>query len=428
MDFNLADIGEGIAEVEIMQWFVKPGDPIMQFDRVCEVQSDKATVEITSRYDGVIDKLCYDIGDMAAVGQPLITIKMEAGAGEPESADIKGAPPSTASSDTASTSSSPPKKKVKIDASKVLTSPAVRRIAKEESIDLTEVVGTGPKGRLLKEDVLNYVEARNNGTLPSSNAKEASINAPVQNTAGSSSPTQHEAVFEDRTIKIKGLQRIMVKTMEAANMIPTFGYCDEIEMNALVEVRRQLKETCVKQDINLSTMPFFLKAASLALLEYPQLNAHVTCEHCTEVTYKGSHNIGVAMDTPRGLLVPNIKNVQHKTIKELAMELNRLQKLGSEGKLGPADLSGGTFTLSNIGAIGGTYASPIIVMPEVVIGALGKFQTVPRYNDKMEVRPCTIMSVSWAADHRVVDGATMARFSNVWKTYIENPNTMLLDL
>jgi len=145
----------------------------------------------------------------------------------------------------------------------------------------------------------------------------------------------------------------------------------------------------------------------------------------TKLIFHGDHNIGVAMDTPRGLIVPNIKQCQHKSILEIAADLNRLQEAGSTGNLPEADLGGTTFSLSNIGAIGGTYMSPVIAAPQVAIGALGKIQTLPRFDNDDNVVKAKIMNVSWAGDHRVVDGATMARFSNLWKDYVEKPNVML---
>jgi len=228
----------------------------------------------------------------------------------------------------------------------------------------------------------------------------------------------------------------MVQTMNASNAIPQFGYSDEIQMDALIALRNQLKHspppstaygnTQSKDGLKISYMPFIIKATSLALRQFPQLNAHVN-NSCSHVTHKSCHNIGLAMDTARGLLVPNIKNVQRLSIWQIATELNRLQALGKIGSIGRSDLTAGTFTLSNIGSIGGTYTRPLLVVPEVMIGALGKFQLLPRYNSSGHVIPLNLMMVSWSADHRVVDGATCARFSNLWKYYIEHPAAMLLD-
>jgi 2-oxoisovalerate dehydrogenase E2 component (dihydrolipoyl transacylase) len=162
-------------------------------------------------------------------------------------------------------------------------------------------------------------------------------------------------------------------------------------------------------------------------MEYPILNSHVNGD-CTEITYKASHNISLAMQTPQGLLVPNVKDCQDKTVLEIAEDLNRLQELGNTSMLGAADLQNGTFAISNIGVIGGTYMSPIIVVPQVAIGALGALKKMPRYNANDELVPEWIMEVSWSADHRVIDGVTMAQFSNLWKSYLEHPSSMMLNM
>jgi len=169
------------------------------------------------------------------------------------------------------------------------------------------------------------------------------------------------------------------------------------------------------------------KAASMALTEYPILNAVVN-DDCTEMTYKSSHNIALAMDTPQGLLVPNVKNCEQRSIFEIAEELNRLQELGAAGLLTAADLKDGTFSLSNIGVVGGTYASPVLVVPQVAIGALGKIEKLPRFDANDNVVAQHIMKVSWSADHRVIDGVSMAKFSNLWKSYLADPTMMLGDM
>lgn len=218
--------------------------------------------------------------------------------------------------------------------------------------------------------------------------------------------------------------------MNASLSIPHFGYCDEIEMTQAMNMRRRLQhaEDAARTAEDPATtkvtlMPIMLKAASLALREYPILNASLS-EDLTEITQHAAHNIGVAMDTSKGLLVPVIKNVQHLSIFEIAQELSRLQQLGSAGKLGGDDLSGATFSLSNIGSIGGTYAAPVIAKPQVAIGAIGKIQKLPRFDENDDVVAARVMQISWAADHRVIDGATMARFSNRMKAFLEEPMLM----
>jgi len=231
----------------------------------------------------------------------------------------------------------------------------------------------------------------------------------------------------DKTEPIKGITKAMMKTMSEALTIPHFGYCDEIDVGKMVTLRNELKSTAAERGIKLSYMPFIIKACSMALTQYPILNSQLDVSKET-ITYKADHNIGLAMDTAQGLLVPNIKRVQDLSVFEIASELNRIHALGLAGKLGGAELNGGTFALSNIGSIGGTYAKPVILPPQVAIGALGKVQTLPRFDAAGQVVKAEVINVSWSADHRVLDGATVARFSNLMKDYIEHPAKMVLDL
>ncbi|XP_036442995.1 lipoamide acyltransferase component of branched-chain alpha-keto acid dehydrogenase complex, mitochondrial isoform X2 [Colossoma macropomum] len=427
LQFKLSDIGEGIMEVTVKEWYVKVGDRVSQFDSICEVQSDKASVTITSRYDGVIRKLYYDIDSVAFVGTPLVDIETDGGQTPEE--DVVETPAVSQEEHTHQ----------HIRGHKTQATPAVRRLAMENNIKLSEVVGTGKDGRILKEDILNFIAKQTGAILPPSPFQEIQPPPPAPAAAAKPqekrpppsipTPISPRPVFtgKDRTEPLKGFQKAMVKTMTAALKIPHFGYKDEVDLTQLVRLRSELKGVAESRGVRLSYMPFFIKAASLGLLQFPILNASVD-EECQNITYKAAHNIGLAMDTPQGLLVPNVKNVQMLSVFEIAVELNRLQTLGASGQLGTADLTGGTFTLSNIGSIGGTYAKPVVLLPEVAIGALGKLQVLPRFNAKDEVVKAHIMNVSWSADHRIIDGATMCRFSNLWKCYLENPASMVLDL
>ncbi|CAH1773663.1 unnamed protein product [Owenia fusiformis] len=429
--FKLSDIGEGIREVHVKEWFVKEGDTVSQFDSLCEVQSDKASVTITSRYDGKVKKLYYEIDDLALVGDPLVDIETDEDSPSSSTDTPTYDPPEEGEMTISSTDHS----MQMVKGHKVLATPAVRRLAMENKIRLSEVSGTGKDGRVLKEDILRFMQGED--TPKETPAVQPS--APPQPAVPSTAPTPSAAkpppplkrpapvvLGKDKTEPLKGVRKAMVKTMTIANAIPHFGYCDEIDMTALVNLRDSLRKMAAERGINFSYMPVILKAASLALGQYPTLNAHVD-DKCENITYKASHNIGLAMDTPDGLMVPNIKNVQALSIFEVASELTRLVDLGTKGKLGPSDLTGGTFSISNIGSIGGTYASPVLLPPEVAIGAIGKIQTLPRF-DAGNVAKAHIMQVSWSADHRVIDGATMCRYSNLWKSYLENPASMILDL
>ncbi|XP_049514587.1 lipoamide acyltransferase component of branched-chain alpha-keto acid dehydrogenase complex, mitochondrial isoform X2 [Dermacentor silvarum] len=318
---------------------------------------------------------------------------------------------------------------------KVLTTPAVRRIAMENNIRLSDVTGTGKDGRILKEDVLRYIELKQ-APRPSAPAKASTPAAALKQAAPTpaKAPVHQKPVtvktlqaVADRVEQVKGIRKAMAKTMAQSLAIPHFGYCDEINVTRLVELRPILKPLADQMGVRLSYMPFFMKALSVSLFEYPILNSYVD-EKVENITIKGCHNVGIAMDTPNGLVVPVVKNVESKNIMEIAADLNRLQNLGVAGQLQQDDLTGATITLSNIGAVGGTYAKPVIARPMVCIGAIGTIQKLPRFDADDNVIKAHIMQVSWSADHRVIDGATMSRFSNLWKMYLETPAMMLVHL
>ncbi|XP_053179106.1 lipoamide acyltransferase component of branched-chain alpha-keto acid dehydrogenase complex, mitochondrial [Scomber japonicus] len=424
VQFKLSDIGEGIMEVTVKEWYVKEGDKVSQFDSICEVQSDKASVTITSRYDGVIRKVYYDVDATALVGKPLVDIETESSAEVIHEEDVVETPAMAREEHTHQ----------EIKGHKTQATPAVRRLAMENNIKLSEIIGTGRDGRILKEDILNFLARQTGAILPPAPFQEITPPppappAPPRPAAVKAPPAVPRPVFtgKDVTEPLKGFHKAMVRTMTAALKIPHFGYCDEVDLSRLVALRSELKAVAAGRGVALSYMPFFIKAASLGLLHFPILNASLD-DSVQNITYKASHNIGLAMDTAQGLLVPNVKNVQLLSVFEIAQELNRLQALGTAGQLGTSDLSGGTFSLSNIGSIGGTYAKPVILPPEVAIGALGKIQILPRFDAGGHVVRAHIMNVSWSADHRIIDGATMCRFSNLWKEYLENPASMVLDL
>ncbi|KAH9584124.1 Biotin/lipoyl attachment [Trypanosoma melophagium] len=461
--YLLADIGEGIHEVEVVTVCVSRGDKIEEFEKICEVQSDKATVDITSRYTGVISAVHVTAGDMAIVGKPLVDVELNEPAADEENnalpksnnnnnnnnnnnkekdtmekeetkitGDVQKNGNTQASLNPTATETKAGETTETAAGKKVLATPATRGFARDCGVDLSQITGTGPNGRILKEDINRF------------NTGKGGMN-------------------EDMIVPLTGIRRVMVTTMTEARAIPCYTACDEMELTALLTFRQMLKDALALRKSNdenkgrddaaanggsnnnnnnnnnnsnktagdkgpntikLSLMPFFLKAASMALLQYPELNAHISPD-CINLIVKKSHNISFAMDSPKGLIVPVVRNVQQKSLFELALEIDELIALGRRNAIPPDSMRGGTFTISNIGSIGATYATPVILPPQVVIGAIGRLQVLPRFDANGDIMRANIAHISWTADHRVIDGATLVRFSNVFKSLLESPGLML---
>lgn len=343
MPFCLADIGEGINEVVIKEWFVKVGGQVQQFDSLCEVQSDKASVTITSRYDGTIEKIYYQVDDVAKVGQPLVDIKIKDSESDDQVDQVHDLDASSMHHDL-----NQPDYGVSFKSTKLLAIPSVRRIAQENYINLADVKGTGKDGRILKEDILAHIDA----LKQAQKIKEMPIIEQKLSSQPSVSQPYEPIMLDgkDQAVKLKGIQKAMFKTMKASLSVPHFGYCDELDLTNLVELIKKSQGKAKELKIKLTFMPFLIKTLSLALKDYPVLNGSVD-EEKEMIIYKSSHNIGFAMDTKEGLIVPNIKNVQNLTILEIALELNRLQELGSKNQITSSDLTNGTITVSNIGSV-----------------------------------------------------------------------------
>ena len=410
IDFILPDIGEGIVECELVEWLVAEGDMVEEDQPVADVMTDKALVQIPAKDAGKVVKLYYAKGEIAKVHQPLYAIETQGG-----SASVTTSTPTQVAAPVAEVKSEADAAPVR--QGKALASPAVRRLAREANIDIALVPGSGKKGRVMKEDIRAYIEGGSKSTVPASKPSTAvSASAPVVTTGGT------------RVEPIRGVKAAMAKQMmDSVFTIPHFSVSEEIEMDSVIALRKQLKPEFEKQDVKLTFMPIFIKALSMALKQFPIINAQVNDE-CTEITYFDDHNIGMAVDSKIGLLVPNIKQVQNKSLFEVAQEVNRIVDQAREGRLGQDDLKGGTISISNIGVLGGTVATPVINKPESAIVALGKMQRLPRFDENDQVKAVNIMTVSWSGDHRIIDGATMVRFNNLWKSYIENPYLLLADM
>lgn len=433
-----------------------------QFDNICEVQSDKASVTITSRYDGTIKTLRYQVDDVARVGSALLDIEVEAEDGNcPQATDkCQGDAAGKTLLETNESSSSSDKAmqdEKEYERTKSLATPAVRKIAMENNIDLSEMRGSGKNGRIMKEDILAIL----------GKTRESTSQLPIELKA--ESKVYDKYMWKSMTKSLVSISFYFF-CLSLDNVcflffflqsIPHFVYSDECDVSKLTRCRQELNETLRQTEAkSLTFLAFFVKATSLALERVPILNG-ILDEDNQAVRTVERHNISVAIDAPQGLVVPNIKDVRSKNVIEIADELKRLQQAAQSTTLSLKDLSDGTFTLSNVGTvfihwsiythiqcfsksqitftigiciflfcltlqIGGTYTKPVIMPPQVAIGAIGRVQRLPRFDKDDNVVAAHIINVSWSADHRVINGATVAIFSNHFKHYLENPALLLL--
>ncbi|KAH0081294.1 CoA-dependent acyltransferase, partial [Aureobasidium melanogenum] len=417
--FLLADIGEGTRECQIIQWFVQPGARVEQFDKLCEVQSDKTASDITSPFDGVIKKLYYEADDMALVGKPLldidiqsdITPESEALIEEPggEKADV---PPKEASQSPAPQHEARNVEREEVQGplsrtkhhDKGLATPAVRHLIKEHNIRVQDIDGSGKDGRVLKEDVHRHV---------------------LQTTQKSS----QQPSAKDQKKPLTPVQTAMFKTMTQSLTIPHFLYSSTVDTGNLNRFRVKINSTREAGN-KLTPLPFILKAISLAMVHHPLLNAWLDTSDPKqpELSYKAAHDFGIAVDTPSGLLVPVIRNVESQSVGAIAEQIKMISGKAREGKLGPKDLQGPTFSVSNIGSIGGGVVAPIIVEPQVAIVGVGRAKAVPGFDEEGKVVKKEEMVLSWSADHRVVDGAECARCAERVNWYLQNMEAWVLEM
>lgn len=414
-DFILPDIGEGIVECEVVEWRVAEGDEIEEDQPVVDVMTDKAMVEITAPKAGRVTKLYHQQQEMAQVHSPLFAfIPRE----RDEPVESKAKPSQAPAQDSAPTAAQPAAAQSR---QRIPASPAVRRLVREHSLNLADINGSGKDGRVLKADVLAHLDK----PVPKSESQAASAEAKPAPASGRRQSTGEQEV---RVEPIKGMKAAMARNMvTSATTIPHFIYSEDIDVTDLLALREKLKVEAEAKGSRLTLMPFFMKAMALAVQDFPVLNSRVN-DDVTEIHYLSQCNIGMAVDGKAGLMVPNVKGVESLTMLGVADEVARLTEAARSGRVSQDDLKGGTITISNIGALGGTYASPIINAPEVAIVALGRTQKLPRFDANGQVVERAIMTVSWAGDHRIIDGGTIARFCNRWKSYLESPQSMLLHM
>ncbi len=434
--FELPEIGEGVVEGEIVRWLVQPGDAVAMDQPICEIMTDKATVEISSPKSGRVAKVHGGPGDIVKVHAPLVEIELGGGVGAPKAvAETASAAVSVATAPTiaavkppvaapvavaapaaapvVATAALPPSVAARMPpppGTKSLASPAVRHAARQQGVDVNAIAGSGKGGRVTRSDIEGFV------------AHPEAIKAPPALPF-----TPPAASTGDERIKIIGLRRKIAERMvQAYRTAPHFTYVDEVDCTNLVALRKSLLPAAEARGAKLSYLPIIMKALAVVFREFPTVNAVMDEEEFTLVVRR-EVNIGIATDTPAGLYVPVVRNVERKSILELAVEVADLTDRTRENKVRLDELQGGSFTITSVGNIGGRFATPILNHPEVAILGVNQIHDRPMAIDgQVVIRKMMYLSPSF--DHRVIDGAVGARFVSALKAILEHPESLLLEL
>lgn len=423
-EIKLPEIGEGVTEGELVKWLVKPGDSIKVDQPLAELMTDKATVEIPSTINGSVVSLAAKEGDVIKVGSPLLTVETGAAAKSAESTKPVPATPQPAPTKPATTQAPLQAKPAvaptassaglavhpPVAESRVLATPSTRRLAREVGVDINQVNGTGLAGRVTREDVLSST----GGT------------GAVAAGAPSFVRPQISGQLEERE-PLRGVRKKVAEKMQLSKrIIPHFTLMDEANVSALVAMRSEMKDMAAKRGVKVTYLPFVMKALIATAREFPAFNASIDDEG-QAIVYKKYFNIGFAADTPQGLVVPIVKNADQKTILQIAAEISELSEKARMGKLALDDMKNATISITNIGSVGGSYATPIINHPEVAILGMYKITKRPLWTGS-EFKPVDVMNISVTADHRLIDGAVAANFLKSFISRLENPGMLMLDL
>lgn len=411
-EIRVPELGESIYEVTVQRWLKQEGDPVAEGEAIVELETEKANVEISAELSGVLAAISVGEGDTAPVGGVLGMLQDEASS--PTSA---GAP---AAEDTVAHQVSEPP----------LSSPAARRLATEHEIELSEIQGSGPRGRITREDVLATVEARDDQmrkettespadvaqVTPSARTGTAPAPAPVSNTGAAKRERREKMTTRRRTIA-----RRLVEAQQTAAMLTTFN---EADMSAIMALRKRRNETFQERHgVKLGFMSFFAKAVIGALKQFPYLNAEIDGD---EIVLKEYYDLGIAVGVPEGLVVPVVRDADRKTFAQLEREIADLASRAREGRLALPELQGGTFTITNGGVYGSLMSTPILNTPQVGILGMHRIQERPAVVDsEIVARPMMYLALSY--DHRIVDGSDAVRFLVAVKTLVEDPEALLLE-
>ncbi|MER2170180.1 pyruvate dehydrogenase E2 component (dihydrolipoamide acetyltransferase) [Paenisporosarcina quisquiliarum] len=448
-EFRLPDIGEGIHEGEIVKWFVKAGDEVQEDDILCEVQNDKAVVEIPSPVKGKVTEVLVSEGTVAIVGDILVKLDApgyedlkfkgdhsdEDKAEEKTEAQVQATAeagqvvdkekvetPNKKEASTENTNTAP-KEQPKGD-TRVIAMPSVRKFARENDVSISEVTGSGKNGRVLKEDIEAYLS----GDQPSAMEEKAetSTDAEVKQTAQTSAPVSFEGEFPETREKLSPMRKAIAKAMvHSKHTAPHVTLMDEVDVTELVAHRKKFKEIAAEKNIKLTYLPYVVKALVSTLREFPALNTSYD-DDTNEVIQKHYFNIGIAADTDKGLLVPVIKNADRKSVFAISDEINALAGKARDGKLAAAEMKGASCSITNIGSAGGQWFTPVINHPEVAILGIGRISEKPVIKNS-EIVAAPVLALSLSFDHRMIDGATAQHALNHMKRLLSSPELLLME-
>lgn len=428
-EFKLPDIGEGIHEGEIVKWFIKEGDAIKEDDPLCEVQNDKAVVEIPSPVDGTVEKIHVDEGTVAVVGDVLVTFDAEDYESEDTSARTEEQEEEKEDQKEEKDQQERQNEQIKqteksddTNDTRVIAMPSVRKYARDHDVNIQKVTGSGKNGRVLKEDIENFISG--------DQQEDASVaEAEGTETASKEVPSSQQVLkgdYPETRESMSGIRKAIAKAMvNSKTKAPHVTLMDDVDVTALVAHRKQFKEVASEQNIKLTYLPYVVKALISASKKYPIMNAAID-DDTNEIVHKHYYNIGIAADTEKGLLVPVIKDADRKSIFEISKEINELAEKARNGTLTSEEMRGASNTITNIGSAGGQWFTPVLNYPEAVILGIGRIADKPVVrNGEIVVAPVLALSLSF--DHRIVDGATAQLALNQIKRLLNDPQLIMME-
>lgn len=431
--FKFPDMGEGIAEGEIVDWLVAEGDEVEEGDSVAEVQNDKSVEELASPVSGTIQSIEVGAGTLVTVGDNIMVIDDGSEGGEEEPASdttpdeedpveevSEEAPEEAPKEATGVVATSDPNKMV-------LAMPSVRQYARENDVDISLVTPTGKGGRVVKEDIDNYVE---NGGAAAVSTEETTAEQPAvsSQTVGGVEVTPYKSGREDEETRepLSMTRRAISKAMvKSATVIPSFALFDEVVVDELWAHRKKFKDVAAEQDTKLTFLPYIVKAVVAMMKEFPVFNASLD-DTTDEIVYKHYYNVGIATDTDHGLYVPVIQDANTKPMFDIADEIIDLSGKAHENKLSGKDMADGSISISNIGSVGGAHFTPIINHPESAIVGVGIISDKAVVNSEGEIVVSKVLDLSLVVDHRIIDGAVAQQAMNYLKQLLSDPELLLM--